>query len=131
MRIPQIIFTVGLVVLVVLLLTPRRHPLAYNAKIEIQLQGTVEDVREFYCPVSGEIGTHLTIATEKGTLQVHVAPSRFLNREQWQFSKGDQVFVVGAPIVLQGRRAIIARSITRGSEAIALRKEDGKPVWVN
>jgi len=129
MRIPQVIFSLGLVLLVVLLLTPRRHPLAYHSNAEVELQGVVQEVQEFYCPVSGETGTHLTVATEKGSVLVHVAPSRFLNARQWQFAKGDRVEVIGSLIVLQGRQAVVARTITRGSEVVAVRKENGKPNW--
>jgi len=131
MRIPQVIFSVGLVLVVVLLLTPRRHPLAYNTSAEVRIQGVVQEVQEFYCPVSGETGTHLKVATEKGTVQVHVAPTRFLSRKQWQFVKGDPVEIVGAAVTVQGRQGLMARTVIRGREVVALREENGKPVWIN
>ena len=130
MKTPQVILAVGLVVLVVLLLTPQRHPPAYNAASEVALQGTVEDVTNFYCPVNGDEGTHLTIATSQGNVQVHVAPSRFLSGKQWQFFRGDEVEVVGTPIVFQGHQALIARTIFRGTQTVALRTAKGKPLWV-
>ena len=130
MKAPQIVLGLGLAVLVVLLLTPQRHPPAYNAASEVTLQGVVEDVKNFYCPVSGDDGTHLTIATSQGRVQVHVAPSRFLGGKQWQFFRGDEVEVVGTPIVFQGNQALIARTIVRGNKEMALRRMDGKPLWV-
>jgi len=130
MRAPHVIFSIGLVVLVILLLTPARRPLAYHPNAEVALQGVVQDVQEFYCPISGETGTHLTLATEKGSVQVHVAPSRFLSTKQWRFAKGEVVEVVGSPIKFQGREALIARSLTRGTETVAVRNENGKPFWV-
>jgi len=130
MRAPHVIFSIGLVVLVVLLLTPARRPLAYHPNAEVALQGVVQDVQEFYCPISGETGTHLTLATEKGSVQVHVAPSRFLSTKQWKFSKGEVVMAVGSPIKFQGRQALIARSISRGADSVAVRSEGGKPLWV-
>ena len=54
MRTPQIIMGAGLIVLVVLLLTPQRHPPRYDAAAEVTLHGVVQDVKNFYCPVSGE-----------------------------------------------------------------------------
>ncbi len=129
MRIPHVVFSLGLVVLVVLLLTPRRHPLAYHPSAEVALQGVVQDVQEFYCPVSGETGTHLTLATKKGSVQVHVAPSRFLSKKQWSFSKGEIITVVGSPIEFRERQALIARSITRGTDTVAVRNEGGQPLW--
>jgi len=130
MRIPQIVFTTGLVVLALLLLSPRHHPYAYNTNTEARIQGVVQEVEEFYCPVTGEIGTHLEVATEKGTVQVHVAPSRFLHGKQWKFTKGDRVEIIGAPISIQGRQGLVARIVTDGPEVVAVRQESGKPLWV-
>jgi len=130
MRTPQIIFGAGLVVLVVLLLTPQRHPPRYDAAAEMTIHGVVQDVRNFYCPISGDEGTHLIVATEKGTIEVHLAPTRFLNGRRWQFFRGDEVDVVGSRIAYRGREALIARTIARGNQTVALRKADGKPLWV-
>lgn len=130
MKIPQVIFSLGLVVLVVLLLSPRRHPYAYTPASEVALQGVVQEVQDFYCPISGETGTHLIVATDKGTVQVHVAPSRYLNSKQLQFVKGDRVEVVGSPLVFQRRQALIARTIMRGPDVVAVRQANGKPLWV-
>lgn len=130
MKTPQIVLGLGLVVLIVLLLTPQRHPPAYNAASEVTVQGVVEDVKNFYCPVNGDEGTHLIIATSQGRVQVHVAPSKFLSGKQWQFFRGDEVEVVGTPIVFQGNQALIARTIVRGNKEMALRRMDGKPLWV-
>lgn len=130
MRIPQVIFGIGLVVLVVLLLSPRRHAPAYDITSEVTFHGVVEDVQNFYCPVSGDVGTHLTVATGLGSVRVHVAPRRFLSGHQWQFSPGDQVDVVGSRIIYQGHEAVIARTVARGLQTVALREAAGKPLWV-
>jgi hypothetical protein len=130
MRIPQIVMGVGLVVLVVLLLSPQRHPPAYNAAAEVTLHGVVENVRDFYCPVSGTEGTHLMVATENGTVEVHLAPSQFLAGKHLEFFRGDQVEVTGSRLIYLGHEALIARTIVRGTQTLALRKADGKPLWV-
>jgi len=75
MRFPQIIFGGGIVVLLVLLATPQRHPLRYNPSTEQTVRGTVTDVREFYCPISGHEGTHLMLATKNG-----IAPAQVLKQ---------------------------------------------------
>ncbi len=129
MRTPQIIMGAGLVVLVVLLLTPQRHPLRYNATSEATVHGVVEEVNDFFCPISGHNGTHLTIATEQGKIQVHLAPSSFVNGQDWKFSRGDEVEVVGARMHYLGREAMIARSVVRRGQTMAVRTSDGKPLW--
>jgi len=37
---------------------------------------------------------------------------------------------VGTPIVFQGNQALIARTIVRGNKEMAVRRLDGKPLWV-
>jgi len=129
MKTPQIIVSVGMIVLVVLLLTPQRHPPRYDSAAEVTLRGVVQDVKNFYCPVSGEEGTHLTLTTDQGNVEVHVAPARFLSGQRWQFFRGDELEVVGSRIAFQGHPALIARSIVRGAQTVAVRKADGKPLW--
>jgi len=130
MRTPQIILVAGLMVLFVLLVTPQRHPYAYNAAHEVTIAGVVEDVRDFYCPVNGAVGAHLIIATDAGKVQVHVAPVQFLDSQQRHFAAGDRVEVVGSRVMFQGHQDVIARTIARNGEAVPLRKTDGKPLWM-
>jgi len=130
MRTPQIVLSVGLLVLVVLLLSPQRHRPAYNTANEVTLTGVVGDITDFYCPVSGTVGTHFMLATEHGNVQVHVAPSRFVGDQKWQWAPGDKIEVVGSRLNYLGHEALIARTIVRGNEIMALRSSDGKPLWV-
>jgi len=131
MRIPQIIMGIGLVLLVVLLFTsPRHRAPAYSAWNEVTVQGTVEDVQEFYCPISGDQGTHLLVKTESGSVQVHLAPTRFLRDKNLRFSKGDLIQVVGSRIKYQGHEALIARTVVRGTQTMAFREQNGRPVWL-
>jgi len=132
MRIPQMIMGGAGIVLVILLCThsPMQRSLAYNPSDEVTVQGFVQDVQEFYCPISGDEGTHLMVKTENGVLQIHVAPKRFLRGNNVSFSKGDQIQVVGSRIIYQGHDALIARTVVRGNQTVAFREPNGKPVWV-
>jgi len=122
----------ALAVLVILLFAPSplQNAPAYNASNEVTVQGVVQDVQEFYCPISGDEGTHLTLETENGAVQVHVAPQRFLRGNNLSFSKGDQIQVVGSRIIYEGHDALIARTVVRGTQTMAFRKPNGRPVWV-
>jgi len=132
MKTPQTIMTVALVVLVILLFTsPRRRAPKYDPSDEVTVQGAVQDVQQFYCPVSGEVGTHLMVKTENGTIQIHVAPTRFLRSNNLSFRPGDQVQVVGSRIIYQGHVAVIARTATRAGQTVAFRETNGHPLWVN
>ena len=132
MKTPQTILGIALVVLVVLLFTsPRQRAPAYDSSDEVSVQGIVQDVQQFYCPISGEQGTHLIVKTENGTVQVHVAPTRFLRSNNLSFSRGDELQVVGSRIMYQGHEAMIARSTTRKGQTVAFRKPNGRPLWLN
>ncbi len=129
MRIPQMIIGVGLVVLAVLFVTPQRHLPRYDSATEVTVRGTVTDVREFYCPISGHEGTHLAVATDNGVVEVHVAPTQFLSGRKWEFFRGDQVEVSGSLVMYHGHETLIARTVARGNQTVALRNASGKPLW--
>jgi DNA/RNA endonuclease YhcR with UshA esterase domain len=135
MRNVKIIVGVVTVVLIVLLtaVTSRKQPdsLAYSAANEITATGTVEDVQEFYCPVTDDRGTHVVLKTDRGTILVHVAISRFLREHKFAIQTGDHWQVTGAKIRFQGKEGMIAREIIRGDEIFTMRDAAGKPLWSN
>jgi hypothetical protein len=121
----------AVVVLVILLFTSPRHRVpVYSASNEQTAQGVVQDVQEFYCPISGDVGTHLMVNTDHGTFQVHIAPSRFLRDKKLSFSKGDQIEVLGSRIIYNGHEALIARTVIRGDQTVAFREPNGQPMWL-
>lgn len=131
MRTIRVIMGMAIVVLIVLLFanSPRRGAPAYNVTPEMSVRGVVEDIQEFYCPISGDEGTHLMLRTENGAIPVHVAPGRFLRGNGLSFAKGDQIEVVGSEVNYKGAAALIARKITRGNETFAFRTPSGRPTW--
>jgi len=99
----------------------------YNSANEMVTKGVVQEVQEFDCPVSeGELGSHLLLKTDDGTLQVHLAPVRIMSGQNLRFAPGDQIEVVGAKVRLFGKNGLIAREITRGNESYILRDREGK-----
>jgi len=131
MRTPQTVMGTAVVILVVLLLTSPRHRVpVYSTSSEGILQGVVQDVQEFYCPISGDVGTHLLVKTDHGTFQVHIAPLQFLRDKKLNFSRGDQIEVVGSRIIYNGQEALIARTVIRGDQTVTFREPNGKPMWL-
>ena len=131
MKIPQIVMCTAVLVLVILLFTSPRHRVpVYSASNEQTVQGAVQDVQEFYCPISGDVGTHLLVKTDHGTFQVHIAPLRFLLDKKLSFSKGDQIELVGSRIIYNGHEGLIARTVIRGDQTVTFREKNGKPVWL-
>jgi len=99
----------------------------YNSADEVSVQGIVQSVEDFDCPVSeGEVSGHLNLKTSGGVLQVHLAPVRILRSQKISFMPGDSIGVVGSKIRLAGTKGIIAREITRNTETIIFRDQSGQ-----
>jgi len=132
MRMLKILTVVALVLVTLLVLHNgvKRTSAKYNPATEVEVQGVVQEVRQFWCPINGDEGTHLMLKTGRGVLEVHVAPVRFLQGNGVTFNLGDQISVVGSMVVYLDHDAMIARKITRGDETMAFRQPNGRPLWV-
>jgi len=124
------VFAFVLVTLMVLHNGMKRSAARYNPETEVEVQGVVQEVRQFWCPINGDEGTHLMLKTDHGVLEVHVAPVRFLQGNGVSFNQGDQLDAVGSMVIYQDHDAMIARKITRGAETFAFRQPNGRPLWV-
>lgn len=135
MRNVKIIVGVVTVLLIVLLtaVTSKKDndSLVYNPANETTAVGTVQEVQEFYCPVTEDRGTHVVLKTDGGEMLVHVAISRFLRDHKFVINPGEKLQVAGAKIRFHGKEGMIAREIIRGDEIFTLRNTAGKPVWSN
>ncbi len=100
----------------------------YDPSTEVTLAGSVEAVTQVTSP-KGRGGTHLTLKTEKETIDVHVGPSGYLTRKQISFAKGDQIEVTGSRVKFGDTDALIAREIKKGEQTFTLRNAQGIPLW--
>ena len=103
---------------------------SYDVSKEVTIKGLVEEVKDFQCPVSGGMGAHLVVKTEKGSVTVHLALSKFLSEYGFNFVKGDDIQVTGVKAkVGNDENAILARTIERGNQRFTFRDKAGKPLW--
>ncbi|HXA86268.1 MAG TPA: hypothetical protein VNZ47_14400 [Candidatus Dormibacteraeota bacterium] len=102
---------------------------AYGQLNEQTMRGWVVETRDFQCPVSGTIGSHITIKNETSTIEVHLAPAAFMKQYEISIHKGDNVTVVGSRITFEGKSALIAKSVAIGRETYNFRDQTGKPLW--
>ena len=102
----------------------------YDKSVEALFKGTVDEVKDRECPVSGGMGSHLILKlAEGGPIEVHLALTKFVNRYELVFHKGDILEVTGVKLKFEGVDTIIARKIKRGQDEYLLRDNDGKPLW--
>jgi hypothetical protein len=102
----------------------------YNPATETTVKGTVEEVKQIQGgPRSGQGGTHLILKTDKETLEVHLGPTTFLEKQKFTFAKGDQIEVIGSRVKINGADALLAREVKKGDKTLTLRNAQGVPAW--
>ena len=101
----------------------------YDQSAERTVSGWVTGGRDFQCPVSGTLGSHITVKTETGAIEVHLAPASFMKQYEILIRKDDNVTVVGSRITFEGKPALIAKSIVIGRDTYNFRDPKGRPLW--
>lgn len=74
-------------------------------------------------------GVSLTLKTGKETILVYLGPGWFLEKQDLAFAPKDQVEITGSQIAFQGKPAIIAAQVKKGSMSLKLRDPAGIPAW--
>ncbi len=93
------------------------------------VSGIVESVNRI-TPVKGMYsGIHLTLKTDKETIDVHLGPEWYIERQDVKLEKGDKIEVRGSRITFNGKPAIIAAELKKGENTLILRDSAGIPVW--
>ncbi len=92
------------------------------------MKGSVEEVQQLKGP-RGWAGSHLSLKTDTGTIDVHAGPSWFLTQNKIAFAKGDQIQVTGSKVKFGASDALIAREIMKDGKTITLRNAQGIPAW--
>jgi DNA/RNA endonuclease YhcR with UshA esterase domain len=102
----------------------------YDKAAEAVFKGTVDEVKDRQCPVSGGVGSHLILKLADGsTIEVHLALSKFVTQYDLVFHKGDVLEVTGVKVKFEGVDTIFARKVKRGEDEFLFRDNDGKPLW--
>ena len=103
----------------------------YNPAAEAVYKGTVDDLRDHECPVSGGMGSHIMLKLESGeVIEVHLATTKFVKLVEMNLQKGDAIEVTGWKTEFEGVQTIFAREVKHGDETYTFRGKDGSPAWV-
>jgi len=108
---------------------PPNETFTYEIANQHVITGIVVDVRDYECPVSGTVGSHITVKRTGETIEVHLAPAKFLKRYEIVINKGDQVQIEGATTTVDGKPALLAKIIADGGTTYAFRDAKGRPLW--
>jgi len=110
---------------------PKETAPRYDTATEAVFKGTVAEVKDRECPVSGgRLGSHIILKLSDGTtIEVHLAPTKFVSEYDLTFKPGDELEVTGSKVTFEGVPTIFAREVKRGGDVFVFRDKDGKPVW--
>ena len=102
----------------------------YNTSTVETITGEVQSVDFYsYKKSSGFGGVHITVKTEKETITVHVGPSWYLDDNNFSINVNDKIEVKGSRVLWNSSDVIIAANIKIGDKSLALRDDDGVPLW--
>ena len=98
----------------------------YNTATETTVTGTVQAVQQ-HPGQRGGMGVHLLLKTKDSTLDVHVGPSWYLDKQEMKLAEGDTVEITGS--MLKTNDGILAKEIKKGDKTLSLRNAAGRPLW--
>jgi hypothetical protein len=118
---------VALIVLTTLLALSAQTPAPpkYVKSSEVKVKGVVDEVK-----TAADGVVHLMLTTDKGPLDVMIAPEQFLKEMEISFAKGDKVEILGFQVLAEGAPLLLAREVTRNGDIMLMRDDFGKPVWL-
>ena len=103
----------------------------YNPAAEAVYKGTVDDLRDRQCPVSGGMGAHIMLKMANDeVIEVHLATTSFTKLVEMNLKKGDSIEVTGWKTEFEGVQTIFARIVKHGDETYTFRAKDGAPAWI-
>jgi DNA/RNA endonuclease YhcR with UshA esterase domain len=108
---------------------PKKNVPKYNPAAEAVYKGTVADVRNRECPVSGGMGSHIILQMGSATIEVHLATTEFTKMAELNLRKGDQIEVTGWKTEFEGVQTIFAREVRHEQDVYVFRDKAGVPVW--
>jgi hypothetical protein len=101
----------------------------YNPATAETISGVVESVNKI-TPMKGMYsGIHLTLKADKETIDVHLGPEWYIERQDMKLERGDKIEVKGSRITFDGKPAIIAAECKKGNSVLVLRDNAGVPAW--
>lgn len=99
--------------------------LEYDKSAEVNIKGVIDDVK-----TAADHIIHLTLKDGNDSLDLFVAPEKFLKEMEIIFAKGETIEVLGSQRTVDGEVILLVREVRRSGDVMTIRDEEGKPVWV-
>ena len=123
-----IVFAVGIVLLVAVVggaFDRRdRDVIGYNVLAERMFKGIVASEGHV---IEGLV--YFPLKTANIVVEVQIGPKDFVEKSGFKLHTGDMVTVIGMPIMLNDREAVLARKVSRLKGVLVVRDRFGLPLW--
>lgn len=101
----------------------------YNPQTIETVSGEVVSVG-YATPMKGmSQGVVIVFKTARETLNVHLGPSWFVEKQDFRIEPKDKLEINGSRIDLAGKPVLIAAEVKKGDQYLKLRDESGFPIW--
>jgi hypothetical protein len=127
---PRDCFRLGLVTVLIVLLASlaavaqTATAIKYDKSSEVKIKGVVDDV------ITTNSNVHVMLKTDKGIVNVMMAPEKFLKELEVTFAKGDPLQITGSQVMMGDVPLLLAREVNRNGDIMTMRDESGKGAWV-
>lgn len=101
----------------------------YKMADEVKWKGTVEQVKNYECSISGTVGTHLVVKIDSEKYEAHIAPLKFLEEYGIQLKEGDSITLFATKVKFGEGTALLVRAIERENDQFFFRDQEGLPIW--
>ncbi len=107
---------------------PGRAGRMFDPSTVTTIQGEIADVQRIERG-RRHAGVHLVVAMGSDQVAVHLGPDFYVDVQALKLAKGDRIEVKGSRVTFGGKPAIIAQEVRRDGQVLALRDENGVPLW--
>ncbi len=107
----------------------QKSQMKYDAKTEVTLSGTIEDVQSVPAKNGAPASEYLMLKTDSGHVRVGLAPSDYWSKNGFALAKGASIEVIGSKMQSNGSEVVLARVVKEGEKSVTLRNAEGAPAW--
>lgn len=101
----------------------------YDVKTVETVTGSVVSIDQVSPDKNMSTGVHLILNTANGNISVHLGPAWYIENQEVQINKDDNITVTGSKVTYNGNQVIIAKEVVKGDQILKLRDDNGYPVW--
>jgi hypothetical protein len=96
----------------------------YDMSAERVFQGAVENG-----PYMRDGLVHFRLRTSELTIQVQIGPKEFVEGSGIKLNPSELLTVTGVPVVIRGRKTVLAREVRSATAVLIVRDRNGEPMW--